>query len=467
MERPITRRTMARTTRRPSVRTYGANWGQRIFPAGDILAFVLGLSASFNMHIIGSVQVIEMLLPPTLLLLFAVHTRERLNPIQARVILLMLLWLANQILTDMYRGTAFVDWVRGDAGIVFFGVNLVSLMLLLQKNERRKAIFIAAFALSMLLQTKIQPSDQSWDDPWKFGYGWGATILTVLVSCYFFHRRQFVTAWIFVAGIIGVHLVENYRSMVLILLVMAALVMPIVPDQIGRLKILPRAGNSARVYVLAAFAMAAGGAAIGLVHFATSHGLISAGQEAKNRTELHSSLGPLLSGRPEILVSSRAVLESPILGHGSWAKGYKYIEMLSDIEERNGIHTALGYTEETSLGYIPTHSHLMGAWVSAGILGGVFWMYVLSLSVKGLMRVSVLRPPLAPVYALFLVEFIWSILFSPFGGSQRIESALVIVILFDLLDQPAVVPEVVRSWMPSRKWRRASAWADRSSPSQI
>ena len=102
----------------------------------------------------------------------------------------------------------------------------------------------------------------------------------------------------------------------------------------------------------------------------------------------------MLGGRPEILVSSRAVLDSPILGHGSWAKDFKYNEMLNDLLiEQGKRENYLQDLDPDWRGLIPVHSHLMGAWVWAGILGAIFWAYIFWLVIKGIVRVSILRPP--------------------------------------------------------------------------
>ncbi len=110
-------------------------------------------------------------------------------------------------------------------------------------------------------------------------------------------------------------------------------------------------------------------------------------------------------GRPEIQVSSQAVKDSPIIGYGSWPQDSKYVEMLFDIEVEQGVIDASDVADlETNL--IPTHSHLMGAWVWAGILGATFWFYILWLTARATIRVAVLRPPLAPVYASLVIGYV-------------------------------------------------------------
>jgi len=107
--------------------------------------------------------------------------------------------------------------------------------------------------------------------------------------------------------------------------------------------------------------------------------------------------------------------------------------MLFDIEVEQGVLDASDLSElETNL--IPTHSHLMGAWVWAGILGAAFWFYILWLTARATIRVAILRPPLAPIYASLVTGMFWQIMFSPFGLNIRMYDAVAILIMIDLLE---------------------------------
>jgi hypothetical protein len=250
----------------------------------------------------------------------------------------------------------------------------------------------------------------------------------------------------------------NFRSPLLNFLVTMALILPVIPEHIGRLTLLPRAGSAMRVVVLAAIALSAGFAASGLVHFATSSGLVGHEAQAKNAAQLGSGVGMLLGGRSEILVSSRAVMDSPILGHGSAGRDYKYVEMWNDIQAEFGASLDLQDIEANSKGLIPTHSHLMNAWVKAGILGGIFWIFIWWLALKGIFRVAIERPSLAPLYTYMLVELLWNILFSPFGGTRRATVSLMIVIILDLLHPAATVARAagvnLTGRLGGRRWVR-------------
>ena len=160
-------------------------------------------------------------------------------------------------------------------------------------------------------------------------------------------------AGLLILGIAGVNLLQNFRGPVGGLLIVIALVFPVIPEQLGRMRILPRSGGALRVAVLLGLALGAIWVAGRLIDFVTSAGLIS--EEAREKNEAQKMAGSLLlGGRPEIQVSLRAVMDSPILGYGSWAQDSKYVEMLSDIEVEQGVLDPFDMGELET--YLYTHS---------------------------------------------------------------------------------------------------------------
>jgi len=69
---------------------------------------------------------------------------------------------------------------------------------------------------------------------------------------------------------------------------------------------------------------------------------------------------------------------------------------------------------------IPTHSHLFGAWVEAGVLGAVFWLWTLALVASVLPRLHRLADGRVALVAFLGVSFLWDIVFSPFGAERRL-----------------------------------------------
>ena len=423
--------------------------------SADALVFAVGLTTNATVRLIGDLPIAEVILVAMLPIILATRGYRSLRKDLRAVFALLGLWLFGQVITDIYRSTAMLDWIRGDAAIIFFGIDILGLGVLLSGNDRRKAIFMAANAIGTILVALIHPSKQALDQPWKFGYASGVISLVLLVSCFFYARRRYLYAGAFIVAIAIVNLLENFRSPVLNLLIGLALVFPVIPEKVGSMRILPRAGSAMRVAVLVGMALGAVLLTLGLIKFVTNAGLLGEEAQEKNRTQEQAG-GLLLGGRPEILVSSRAVMDSPIIGHGSWARDYKYIELLIDTQEEYGVKPNMQDIVEHTGGFIPAHSHLMGAWVWAGILGATFWAYIVWLIVKATIPLSNLRPPLAPVYAYAISASLFNVMFSPFGLNMRLIDGAVIIFLCDLLATGTTSTKVL-------KWKRRLIFRRRGS----
>jgi len=411
-------------------------WAKSI--AGDTLTLMIGLGACYTIQVGGDIPLCEVILVPSLLMLIAIHSdRVRLrNRPFGTIFGLMSLWLLGQIVTDVYRLTPFHDWSKGDANIAFFMLDFLGLTILLKGNVRRQMIFLLGLALGGILSVEIEPSLYE-GNVFKFGLCAPLMYLNSLVCCYFYKRRQYAVVGLLLFANIALDLFFNTRSVVLTQLIAAALILPVIPERIGRLRLLPPLGTTARILALAGIASAAGGLAALLVTGLGASGALGREAQLKNSVETRAGWGILIGGRPEILVSSRAVFDSPILGHGSWAKDPKYSEMLADIQAEFGMPPS---DEGLKFkGLIPAHSHLMGAWVFSGILGGVFWIYIFKQTLKSIVRTAILRSPETPMYAILLTGWAWAILFSPFGGLDRIQEALTLVIICDLLGPDSAV----------------------------
>lgn len=158
-------------------------------------------------------------------------------------------------------------------------------------------------------------------------------------------------------------------------------------------------------------------AIFGFVHFyeySAQSGLLSEKDQQKYSEQSSGSGGLLLGGRTESLATVQAVIDSPILGHGSWARDAKYhdIMVLKILESGK----KPGYNMFGDL--IPSHSFLMGAWVEAGIAGAIFWIYIFYQICRSLWRATGGEPFLA-VFAFIGMTTMWDILFSPYGAERR------------------------------------------------
>jgi hypothetical protein len=193
---------------------------------------------------------------------------------------------------------------------------------------------------------------------------------------------------------------------------------------------------------------------------AASAGILGEDAEQKYEQESSGKYGVLLGGRTELLASLPAIYDSPILGHGSWARDPIYI-----IEQHQAL-LLLGYRDAAKSitpealrdGLIPAHSYLFQAWVDAGVLGAIFWGWVLVMAARVLTRVYPATAELLPVVSFLVFLLLWNILFSPYGTDGRLTFPYTIVMLMTLMDttfhKTARAPVTLAKRIPRSKPKR-------------
>ena len=422
------------------------------------LLFGLGVLSHVVFHFVGDLFVAEMIIIVTSPLLLFFYARRLARPELLRLFALLGLWLFAQIISDAYNQTPLVDRMRGTALISFFGIEIAFFAMIVGRNETRKAIFLTAYSLASIVLTRFQPNvagvTGDFADNWKWAYSVGVTMLSLLLSSFLLKHGWHILAVLLLVAIAATDLLLNFRSAFLMLLVSTVLFFPVIPENIGRIRILPQKGSIFRLAVIAILAIAGGWSANQLVRYVSDAGLVA--QKAQEKNQAQAQAGNLIvGGRPEFFVGLKAAMDSPIIGHGSWAKNMKYLEMQHDMLEEYGMQHDLTDAEADSQGLIPSHSHIVGAWVFAGFMGVVFWAYVFWQAIKGIVAAATVRPTLAPFYIWLLVGFSWNIFFSPFGSSSRIIESFTVLVIVDLVGQS-------RGRVPkAAPWRRQGAAAFR------
>lgn len=149
-----------------------------------------------------------------------------------------------------------------------------------------------------------------------------------------------------------------------------------------------------------------------------------------------SALKIIMGGRLEFFTALRACIDKPIIGFGPKpldTKGY-YEDMLKrygnpdDYEAyvRSMIGLAkMGIREH----FIPAHSGIASFWLQYGIIGLIFWLYVLGMFLKFFTKYSHGIPQWYGYIVLAISSFLWDAFFSPFSGRIAI-GVLMSCILF-------------------------------------
>jgi hypothetical protein len=394
---------------------------------GDIACFVIPALAFLRVEVGGVLYATDLCLLAALPFVVVRHRRWlQIRPVQITV-WLGLLWLAAQILTDVIRQSPVEDYSRGWSKILLTVTHFATVALLVRESRRRFILYGAGLALGGVLTFYLAPGEFAADHPWKFGVGVPITILVCLIAG-MLARRSRIAAVTMITAIGAINVYLGFRSLGALCAASAIYsyfqLSPQLADKRSRKlqTVLTVAGLVAVVWGISA--IYAQGVQRGWL-----------GEEARAKYESQSSgdAGVLLGGRNEFLAAGSAIIDSPVIGHGSWAKDPKYKAILYDRLAELGYRNMGGEVESD---LIPSHSHLFGAWVESGIVGAVFWCWVLWLTGSTLVRASG-REPLFPFFAFIAMLLVWNVLFSPYGADERFTATYFVyaIILFGLHSQ--------------------------------
>jgi hypothetical protein len=418
-------------------------WTSREAFFTDSGIYLLGLAGAFSVNLVGALPGNEILLFPLLPVLLLAKGGRAFKREYVLFYILTGGWLLGTIVGDIYLGMPSANRLKGVARVVFFAFDFMLLAILINNKIRRKIIFALSIVSVMLILSRSFQGDFLTE--WKFGISAAVTILSLLGCSYYYARKKYRHCMVIYLVLVVLNLKFAFRSQMVVDLVTLVLTIPIF-DRHGTIAA-NRSSSTAKILKPILLLAMAGGAAFlasQTIKLAAKQGFFSEDVADKFQSQSQGKLGVLFGGRPETLVAIQAIRDSPIMGHGSFAADQRYLNLEADLLYENGYSDA-DLPEDTEGHGIPTHSHLTQAWVESGILGGVLWIYILVLVIRAIQRITVVRPPLSPLYCYFLVNFVWDILYSPFGSINRLWGAFFILLSLDLLRSPVkVVPSALQ-----------------------
>jgi O-antigen ligase/polysaccharide polymerase Wzy-like membrane protein len=410
--------------------------------SADFLVFTIPFLQFVKLNVTGVLYGSELLLMATFLY-FAFNRKLQLSTsICKKFLVLCSAWLVSQIVTDFVEHTAFADYARGWSRIVITLVAFSVLYTLMHGRQQRLVLYGWGLVVGGTLELLIDPGQWGNEYPWKFGMSFPVTLGVFLLAS----RKDCGDYWpIILSGMIGcVNVAAGTRSRGGMCFAVALYLLVSLP---WRRKCTEISAVRAKSVVLIGLALA-----LGLVvilwgyQYAAGSGLLGYGAQDEYETQATGEYGVLLGGRSAILGSIPAIYDSPILGHGSWARDPIYV--LAQLQAMAALgyeNTAAVEQEELEEGYVPAHSYLFGAWVEAGIVGAIFWLWVLILALKALLRVYPSSAVLLPLAAFSAISLAWDVLFSPYGAQQRIIVPYCLVLLMTQLGMNVAQCDVGRN----------------------
>lgn len=392
----------------------------------DVFVFIIPSIHFVQVRLVGVLNGSDLLLLASAIYLVARGRIEISSSTGRWLISLCSLWLAAQCVTDIVRHTAFVDYARGWSNIGITIVNLSVIWTLLYDRPRRIVIYGWGLVTGGLLTFFINPDDFMVDYPWKFGLALPATLGVFLLVSRMNWRSRSPFVAMFAIGLFNIYMGSRNRGGACL----AAFVYVAITHFLGHNG---KAATKlrARTVIAICASVALGAVSVFWIYqLAATGGLLGPSAKEEYARQSSGRYGLLIGGRTEMFASIPAIYDSPILGHGSWAKDPSYLIAERQALALMGYEDAMDVTsDELEEGLIPSHSYLFGAWVNAGVVGALFWAWVLALVVRALMHVYPRFVRILPLMSFAAFSLLWDILFSPYGATSRIVVPYYLVII--------------------------------------
>jgi hypothetical protein len=368
-----------------------------------------GVSSAFGIDLLGELFWAEILLPVLAVGATLANPPRQLFADRAfrMLILGIVAMFFGYVFSDMAAGTPSEMYQRGWARVAVLGSSAFSLCVLSHQDKRSLWWFCVGIAIGGVAANALAGVPLS---HWKLGYGEPVAYLAAASGALL--PMWAASVVVLLAG--GLTILLDYRSLGAQLILTAAATF-LRSRNVGLYRLI----RNLPLLVLG-FGLAAGGT---LYLLNVSRG------ENQNRWEVSN-----LTRFAALRVGAKAIIDSPVVGYGSWGQGTKkYADMYYEATVGDllavGDDTIVGV--QTRGGYFSAHSQIIQAWMEGGILAGAFFTAYMILMTKGFYQLLFTRPAdyLTPLLLLIVGSNLWASVMSPFLGNQRITVALTVAVI--------------------------------------
>lgn len=421
--------------------------GRKAVNYSNVLLFLLGAFSMTEIRLVGNMAISEVpafVFAPFLFLknIKALQTHKFMTFVS-----LIMLAILGCIVSSIYNSTPFPLFLRGFATLYSIFANLIIFHHLLSKNLSGLKWLILGIAVSSIISIFVFQHGMDLDgriDGQDIG---GSASEAVMGSALFWVGRGNalallpIRAWYFETplaysilapaafAVFCIFITTSGRSAALGIVFASFLIFK------GR-KSQKHMKAIGRHFVM----LCLGGVLVGALaksgySFLASNGILGEKQLEKylHQTSQGSGvLSMLRAGRAEFFIGLSAAIDQPFMGYGPWAQdtgGYAmdYMTKYASAEDLEQYHRGMAYlaAQGISTRLLPSHSQIIGFWISYGVMGLILTIYILYLFFQFFKRFSHSIPQWFGYFALSIPPAIWHIFFSPFGA--RVERTLLIV----------------------------------------
>ena len=393
--------------------------------SGESLAFnckyillFLGFGSFIRIQAIGKISIAEislLIIAPVLLF------RDKsfsLGKYGFKLIVLLALWLAFAIFTDYVRNTSFVDYSRGIAKVGFLLLSVFVALRLISFDWRSVKFYFLGAGVSMCLSQLLtgdaidvvaMSSIRLADSNWTHSYNYAVNFCLISITFFSFAKYPLLSLLMtFLIGSINVYLGSRATGSLELIAIVAVLM--------GRISIknkIKMFTGSSLVSFLKLFCIVVSG---WFFYFAyqqlAKNSMLGELSQAKYYAQSEASGGMIIGGRLGFLGGLLAVKDSPFIGYGSWAIDTGgYMAQAAELQNLNSFDYRIENWVDDQR--IPAHSHVLEAWTEHGFGGGLFWIVMVVIYFKAIVRLSLQLDRYSLALWLVLLQYGWSIFLSP------------------------------------------------------
>lgn len=322
-----------------------------------------------------------------------------------RTIFFSLIWLLFfQVISDIYNGSSFYNYVRGWSVILFSIISIITLTILICDSSNSILIFMTGLTLSNII---FNNSDLTFDLTYEntnfFKIKFVPFLNPLLLIIYaYFHKKSFkLLGWIILLIYSLICFYFDARSNGLIFLSTIILVYFIENKiRLSAVKFL------FFLSILYLFFI--------VYSVLVSENVINGSNSVTQFSKMDNKYNPfelLYYGRSEIPVLFSSIVDKPIFGHGSWGvdKFGKYSYELSFITKSPRVFFS---------NYIRAHSILFGYFAYAGIFAFITLLFLFSRLFRfsyELIISNKVDKSIKHIIIFYALLMLWHMLFSPIG----------------------------------------------------
>lgn len=366
-------------------------------------AFVCGATSPVVINILGELYVGELLLIQFAFLLLLMAGAKPLLALPALGIFLQMavLMLLGYFVSDIYRDVSPAQFLRGWAKVILVTLDFAALVIICAHDRRALWWFIVGMAIGSLGDVILREVSIVTVGGWKSAYSLPFASLLACLCC--FAPIKLAAVGFVALGLVNMFM--DYRILGAICIFVTAIlwVRSTNTERISRWRLL-------QLFVAGAIA---GGITVGALK-------LTEDEFSVRREQSNAGRGAGIS------VAVGAIMESPLIGYGSWPMDARLVSRYQQQFEASG-----GKPERSHINTFVAHSQILQGWVEGGLLGALFWFFYGYWLIRAIWYVALQRPADAylPVFLFFLTYDLWHLFMSVFGGSMRFQIAIAIAIV--------------------------------------